>query len=274
MSRGALWLAAASLLLAGCAGAAPSRSAAAPAPASGLGRVDGVAYDTEFNPLPRVRVSLSGHPITVYSDRRGAFSLVDVEPGPRELEAHLEGYRPSKLGVDVAAGEILTVRLELDAIPKTVSYHELVLYTGHMTLGVATPLYAARPGLGVQDELVFPRNLSVGAHAALMEMTWQTSSPVGSDRFQLDASIDGLLYNQSVGPSPLVNRVEPLKHAVDVMLTQSIWLPRTCDYYTTATCVADPPDTLIGIAIDQRFDLYSTVFYGSRRPQEYTAVPP
>lgn len=274
MSRGALWLVAASLFLAGCADAAPTRPAATSAPAPEVGRIDGVAYDTEFNPLPRVRVSLAGHPITVYSDRRGAFSLVDVEPGPRELEAHLEGYRPSKLGVDVAAGETLTVRLELEAIPKAVSYQELVLYAGHMTLGFATPLYAVRPGLGVQDELVFPRNLSVGAHAALLEMTWQASSPAGSDRFQLDASIDGLLYNQSVGPSPLVNRVEPLKPAVDVMLTQSIWLPRTCDYYTTATCVADPPDTLIGIAIDQRFDLYSTVFYGSRRPQEYTAVPP
>lgn len=262
------------VVLSGCAGT--GTQTAAPTTTTPLtrdsGTLEGIVYDAEFTPLQGARVSVSDHPVTVTTDGRGAFTISDVHPGDHNIEATLAGYRSASQRVSVAAGEILSMRLELDAIPTIEVYPELVQYTGHMTVGLATVLYAIRPGTELEDELEFRRDVNPGAKTLVATMTFTRTSPAGAEKFQLDSILGEILYNQTYGESPLLNRVDDVPVGT-VEASHSIWLPRTCDYFILATCYGDPPSSVFQFALDQRFDVYSTLFYGGEAPAEYTGLP-
>ncbi len=262
------------VILSGCAGTA--QQTAAPTTTTPLtrdsGRLEGIVYDAEFTPLKGARVNVSNHPVSVTTDGRGAFVVDDVAPGEHTIAASLAGYRSASQRVSVAAGEILSMRLELDAIPAIEIYPELIQYTGHMTVGLATVLYAIRPGTELDDELEFSRDVNPGATTLVATMTFTRTSPAGAEKFQLDSILGEILYNQTYGESPLLNRVDDVP-AGTVQASHSIWLPRTCDYFILATCYADPPSSVFQFALDQRFDVYSTLFYGGEAPADYTGLP-
>lgn len=262
------------LMLSGCAGAPkPTAITDSPAPAlSNSGRLEGVVYDAELNPLQGARVAVTDHPVTVSTNGRGAFIIDDVAPGDHTIEATLPGYRTASQRVSVAAGEILSMRLELDVIPTLEVYPELVQFTGHMTVGVATALYAIRPGTELEDQLEFHRDVNPGATTLIATMTFTRTSSAGAEKFQLDSILGDVLYNQTYGESPLHNRVDDVPTGT-LRASHSIWLPRTCDYFVLASCYADPPSTLFQFALDQRFDVYSTLFYGGPAPTDYTGLP-
>jgi hypothetical protein len=262
-----------SLALSGCADGEPKTGPPALAPsAPEVGRLEGVVYDGEFSPLRGVRVTLTDHATVALTDGRGAFFINDIPPGDYVVEAGLTGYRGASQRISVGAGEILSLRLELEVIPIVVAYPELIQYTGHMTVGVATALYAFRPGTEVEDQLEFSRDLADDARAWVAAMAFLRTSPAGAEKFQLDSILDGILYNQTYGESPLLNRVDQLP-AGGRLAQHSIWLPRTCDYYILATCYADPPSSMLQFALDQRFEIYSTIFYGGPAPTDYTGLP-
>jgi hypothetical protein len=238
-----------SLALSGCADGEPKTGPPALAPsAPEVGRLEGVVYDGEFSPLRGVRVTLTDHATVALTDGRGAFFINDIPPGDYVVEAGLTGYRGASQRISVGAGEILSLRLELEVIPIVVAYPELIQYTGHMTVGVATALYAFRPGTEVEDQLEFSRDLADDARAWVAAMAFLRTSPAG------------------------LNRVDQLP-AGGRLAQHSIWLPRTCDYYILATCYADPPSSMLQFALDQRFEIYSTIFYGGPAPTDYTGLP-
>lgn len=262
------------LALSGCTAAPKATvSTTTAAHSAEVGRLEGVVYDTEFSPLKGARVTVSGHDVVVTTDGRGAFGVDDVLPGEHTVEATLDGYRRAWQRVDVGAGEILSMRLELEAIPTVVAYPELVQYTGHMTVGFATALYAVRPGTELEDELEFERDANADPRTLVVGIVFTRTSPAGAEKFQLDSILDGVLYNQTYGESPLLNRVDDVPRTTQ-RVGHSIWLPRTCDYYILATCYADPPSSLVQFALDQRFDVYSTLFYGGPAPSDYAGLPP
>ena len=261
------------LTVSGCAGAPkPASKTDAPPTLPDTGRLEGIVYDAEFTPLQGVRVTVSDHPVSVTTDGRGAFGIDGVAPGEHTVDAALAGYRGASQRVSVAAGEILSMRLELDAIETIEVYPELVQFTGHMTIGIATALYAIRPGTELEDQLEFEREVKPDARTLVATMTFTRTSPAGAEKFQLDSILGEVLYNQTYGESPLLNRVDDVPVGTEVA-SHSIWLPRTCDYFILATCYADPPSSLFQFALDQRFDVYSTIFYGGPAPADYTGLP-
>ena len=260
------------LLFSGCASTGtPSKvQATQPAPRD-AGRLEGIVYDAEFNPLKGVRVNVSDHPVSVFTDGRGTFAVDEVSPGEHTVLAELAGYRQATQRVQIAAGEIRSMRLELEPVKTVETYAELIQYSGHMTVGLATALYAVRPGTELEDELEFTRDIDLGAETLVATMVFTRTSAAGAEKFQLDSILDGVLYNQTYGESPLLNRVDEVPQGA-TRAQHSIWLPRTCDYYIVATCYADPPSSVVQFALDQRFDVYSTIFYGGPAPPGYTGL--
>lgn len=82
------------------------------------GAILGLALDVEKVPLANVTVALGeGASVrTTTSSLAGEFGFNDLEPGPYKLFAQKLGYRSAATKVDVVAGEVTSVRLELAAL--------------------------------------------------------------------------------------------------------------------------------------------------------------
>jgi len=82
------------------------------------GAILGLAVDVEKVPLANVTVALGeGASVrTTTSSLAGEFGFNDIEPGSYKLFAQRLGYRSAATKVDVVAGEVTQVRLELAAL--------------------------------------------------------------------------------------------------------------------------------------------------------------
>lgn len=79
-----------------------------------LGAVRGTVSRPDGAPLGDVRLSVSSSNAEVASSADGTFMLSALPTGTHILEARGVGYSPRRMPVDIIAGEVLTVSLEMD----------------------------------------------------------------------------------------------------------------------------------------------------------------
>ncbi|MBI2077416.1 MAG: carboxypeptidase regulatory-like domain-containing protein [Euryarchaeota archaeon] len=274
------------ILLSGCTGAAPAAVAdASTPPAAGTGTVAGVITDDESKPVTGATVAFLDEPSTAESDFEGRFAITGVAPGSHSLVTQALGYEGFSKKIDVVSGETTTVNILLTPIAVETSRQEGYQLDAYMQFGASTPVVTARPGILLNDKLIFEKEVAGGVMSLVTAMTWDSSAPATAKKMRLDVIVGTSLKNQTNAKSPMMNVAEECeepKTDCDVLFKKksnvqhSIWIPFTCPYTqpTSDACTADPPSGFVVVVVEQRYKLYVTSFWGEVAPVDYTGLPP
>lgn len=256
--------AAALLLLAGCA-------AAAPRPAEGVSpgaAVEGVIVTGAIVPLQGATVSLAPAGKTAVSDADGRFRFEAVPAGDHFLTATHAGYLPTQAAVTVEDGIAPPlVQLVLDADRATSPYVEAYSFQGYLDLSFhAGDVSGSAGGLFGQPRIGTGFTLASRLpDLAQAEMVWTPTQEM-SRALQLTATPQNGSAVQTVqaaadGPSPLLLRV-------GASVLQGWGMQGGQDLGMGAFVGNNTPPPLpgVGFAMQQPFDLYAHLFYGYLPP--------
>lgn len=259
------------------------------------GIIRGLVVDDAIRPVAGAKVVLQATPPQeATSSAEGLFGFEDLEPGTYFLQVSRLGYVGAQVSAEVVAGlqepPIVRVLLAPDA-SFVVPYYEQFIFEGFMECSAGAAAaggYAYHNTCSVSDE-AFPNDKTTERHVlsgypswVQSEMIWQSTQSVSrslslnfhySDPDETDGQKD-----QSVeGESPLTNTmdnetakefIEGLEYEPGDNLTLRIRI------FTRATDGTGP-----ALTVQQRFTVYTTVFYGYLPPAGWTLresgeVPP
>ena len=278
-----------SMVLAGCtSGASPSTAGSAAPSAtvtSETGSVSGLITDDETKPVGQVTVALLELPsAATESDEAGRYTINQVPPGTYALVTQKLGYQESSKRIDVKVGEVTTVNILLTPIAIETSRQEGYQLDAYMQFGASTPVVTARPGILLNDKLIFSKDVAGGVMSLVTAMTWDSSAPATAKKMRLDVIVGTALKNQTNAKSPMMNIAEECeeeKTGCDPVFKKkasvqhSIWIPFTCPYTqpTSESCTSEPPSGYVVVVVEQRYKLYVTSFWGDVAPADYTGLP-
>lgn len=225
MRGGLPFLAAATLLFAGCAGTSgvgpeelPTETDPGVGPKTGAdrGAIQGVVMDDQFAPLLNASVSLEttdAKPTQIAlasTEESGRFSFSLVEPGTYRARATLLGFSEGASLVQVSAGEVTEVRITLTVRPIDLPYVDVRVFNGiagcdsvgvivsFVTIGGICPTQASSaPG--------YSTNYTDSWRYLVWELTWDSATEflgflVSPSTFTCDQEP---CYGVTVGPPPL-----------------------------------------------------------------------
>ncbi|HLE46893.1 MAG TPA: hypothetical protein VI818_01250, partial [Candidatus Thermoplasmatota archaeon] len=110
-----------------------------------------------------------------------------------------------------------------------------------------------------EDKSYLATNVTKGLEAVVSEYVWQASGPTTSDRFMIEMRLDNAQsYAWVTGGSPLVVRQDDMDAKSPKVLHQWVWMPWNSVY----------------VSYQQKFEDWTSVFYGGPAPENYTALPP
>lgn len=282
-----------SIFLSGCtsgdAKAAPSSIAPAPSATvtAETGSVSGTITDDEAKPVSGVTVALlEVASATTESDATGRFTINQVAPGTYSLVTQKLGYKESSARINVVAGEVTTKNILMTPIAIDTARQEQYQLDAYMQAGASTPVVTARPGILLNDKLIFNNDVAGGVLSLITAMAWESSAPLTAKKMRLDVLTGGSVKNVTNAKSPMMNIVEDCDDETRSDCSQvfkkkttvqhSIWIPFTCPYTqpTSADCTSDPPSGYVVVVYEQRYKLYVTSFWGGVAPVDFTGLPP
>lgn len=306
----AAWLACFLLIagpvLAGCLGGGESEALAerddgAPFDET-TGAIEGAVLTPELFPVANAVVGIPEIEVQTHTDEDGTFLLDHVRPGEHRVVVQALGYESFAKTVDVVVGQITTVQFTIAVLPVEEAYHDVFPFSGYEScqwyvpigLSTCTLPYAQAYGLlhqngvnlsqyglpedplpsrdkynftmtenhtGVISELIWEAASAAATHQALIiACGWW--DPVLDECVPPGETTTGVRYFGEVGTSPIQihwTHPEP-DHLPWVMSRANV---------NGNTSEGKPA----GIALDQRIEMYNTVFYGADPPTHYTAGP-
>ena len=275
-------------LLAGCAG----KSAQTPVATSSsivaneedVGSVQGLVVDDAQLPIEGAAVRADDDAAARrITDAQGRFEI-DLAPGAHVLLVERAGYTAATSNIEVAVAEIVATTIVLNeiptSVPRVVSYTaEAIIELGVNALGVY--YYGNSSGSQYRD-IFYP--MDADAQSAVTGLRWTAASPASAKWMMLslwlsDPQCRGWCkeVGQNIGRSPLVVQVDNIPIARDdhwdLSLNPYIAIEPPC-MVATATRCAEAPDAVAQLALDQRFQLYTTLFFVDPAPAEYDPFPP
>lgn len=290
------------LLLAGCAGrASPAGDSGAPDPEAVLGSIGGIVFDDERRPVPQARLTLVERNREEQADSGGRFVFLRLAPGEYTVRAAAAGFQPGSQQVALAAGENVILRIELLPLPAPVAHfvvdqfaahHACMLYTLVYVTHCSAPYtiaYESLRGQGVDPgayglppdplENAYRHNFTVEANSTgiVSELVWTPNAdatrymwftlscgwydPVSDGCLPPGATQAAPSYAGKRGPGPL--RIQ-WEHP------NPEWLP----WVMAKARVTGDIDQYVGLSLDQRLDMFNTVFYGGPVPEDWSILPP
>lgn len=299
-----LWL---GVILAGCAGSSTPQSALDPPPADSdqVGGLQGSVYDDERRPIEGANVALLPLGRNDTTDANGRFSFRQIPIGDYLLQVTKPGFHNLSQNASVAPKRTTSVVLLVLPLPADVSYHVTFPYSGHhqcmvytnVFLGSCSHAYTAAHGTlrsngvnlsqyGAPADVLDNRyryNFSAERdHVEIVsELVWKAATEA-SRYFVLQLScpwynpaVDECVkpgettwanentYVKARGVSPL--RVEWSGHESQVYEKQTTWI-------MSRAYLSGPADRPAGAALDQKLDMYNTVFYGAPAPSDWSVA--
>lgn len=256
--------------------AQPKASTSAPVPTvdDSTGSVTGRVLDEEMQPIAGADVGIRGQlSLVAKTDNLGRFTINGVTPGKLVLDVQRLGFESSTKSVDVAAGEVSEVQIVLVALMvEPEGFVQMIPLKAYMQFGATTPVVTLRPGILLNDKLIFTNSMNKGVRHTLSEMSWQSSAPLAAKKMRLDTTADGKALSNRSAPSPLTVFHEYLNTTKKADIVHNVWLPFSCDIFMPTTCTG-VPDSLAVVVYEQRFDIYISLFFSKDREAGYTAVP-
>lgn len=274
----------AALVLAGCAqpAAAPlsvsSTSMAASrdvgdeaSPVAEKGAIQGTVIDDESAPLANVAVTLVELDESAVTGSDGVFEFLNVPVGTVLLAANKPGYASQAIKLEVIAGDAVTHRFQLtplagnatffEVLPRTL-LHQTEASLATWTVGYyATALNQTEPTLFCQGcRWLIPTQAKpetmvleiLGQHAVPNPVTGDTEAyyVYGGRNVTTEDTLFGSAENL------------PVNHVFassDVGKYREFLTMYFCDFYW--------------VCVNEKRDLWVTLFYGAPAPEGYTAVP-
>lgn len=296
-------------LLGGCVGAgAPS---AGPPSSEELleaneGLIRGRVLDEELRGLSNATVAVASVSLIATTGDDGAFSLPPLPAGTYDVSAYALGYEAQARRIQLEAGRTVDALFTLRQLASAEAYFELFPYVGfescqwyfegaiahcslpytqaHGTLrenGVNLSQYGLPPDIMDNRDRY---NFTVGPnHTGIVsELVWQAASaaatwqalvlacgwydPLWDECVPPGETHTGLRYHFVVGRSPIQLVWKMNQEELDY-LKRSPWVFSRANVYGSDAVAA-------GFALDQRIEMFNTVFYGADPPEGYTAGPP
>lgn len=274
------------------------------------GSIKGTVGSDLFEPLGGATVAIveTGDQTTVA--KNGEFVLNDIEPGRFTLIASALGYEQAKRAVDVTAGEVSEVRVQLVRLASDDPYVELIDHSGIISYGAAwtaelpvigclfvdspsvpgAPDYnpdacgqlSSAPAGSTQPEFAVTDDVKT----ILVEMVWHPAGPLG-EFLKIDlvcplvprGFLGQVSDEEHICYFPTTSRDSPIIHRID----EAHWVDN--DYNATGTWVArvfPSYGTLgtyelagidLGVTYQQEFTVYITVFHKEPAPEGYSSIP-
>ncbi len=266
------------------------------------GAIEGAVLTPELFPVQDAVVGIPALEVQTFTDEAGKFLLGHVPAGEHRVVVQAIGHESVANRVDVVAGEILSIQFSIAVLPVAEAYHELFPFSGYQScqwyvpigLSTCTLPYAQAYGFlhqngynlsqyGLPEDPLPSRDkynftMSGNHTGVISELIWEPASAAASHQALIiacgwwDPVLDecvppgetttGVRYFGKVGTSPIQihwTHPEP-DHLPWVMSRANV---------NGNTSEGKPA----GIALDQRIDMYNTVFYGAEPPTQYTAGP-
>ncbi|HEX9816475.1 MAG TPA: carboxypeptidase-like regulatory domain-containing protein [Candidatus Thermoplasmatota archaeon] len=296
-------LLAVAVLLAACLGGEPSSTSDSESLLTDeTGAIAGTIVSDSLEPLGNVAISLDGAPGMAFSDDDGTFQLGLVQPGTHELGFVREDFLEATKQVQVDAGAVANLRVTLVLRPSLQSYVRIEQDTGFIgcTLTMRDPVVSpegrAKAAMCTivaevggastldQSQIEYPPESLDGIGDMLGEATWVSTQTLGRGLFinywlfhpGVHATInDAWDLNWSAGPSPLGVWV-PIERVHEVVAENQADCADLCNvfvllYSSPQTATSAPVD--VGLAVDQRFEMYRSTSFHDRLPSDFTALP-
>ncbi|HEX9816531.1 MAG TPA: carboxypeptidase-like regulatory domain-containing protein [Candidatus Thermoplasmatota archaeon] len=294
------------ILLAGCAGegsqAVPSGAEVVSSNSDdAVGAVSGTVVDDERRPLIDVTVRLDPAQRSTKTNGEGRFVFARVPVGVYALNASVSGYHSSELRVNITEGRTETALVTLVALPSAVAYYETFPYAGVQSCMIYTSVYLAscsQPytavyytalGAGVNlSQFGLPTDPIDNKYRAsfevrenytglVSELAW-TAATDASRYYKLvlscpwyDPVIDDCVPPGETGPTneatyAVARGVSPLRIELNPKDIRADWLPTIM----VRAYLSGPVERPAGAALDQRIEMYNSVFYGLDVPRDWT----
>lgn len=225
--------------------------------------------DQEMVPIEGADVGVVGQAkLAAKTDAAGRFTLNEVAPGNYNLIAQRLGFDAASKAIMVVAGEVTPVNFSLVAIATAGPTHQLIPYNGFLNLGGSV---GVREGAAytvyfndANTRMFFETNVTKGLTAVIDGMRWGSSAPLTTKWFMLDMQVDGVRKNRTSGASPLVERLDDLEITKKGKIGHQVWV--------AWGSVSEPASAAV-VVYQQKFELYTTVFYGGPIPDGYDPFP-
>lgn len=286
--RSALFLASLLLLLplSGCFGADDSSKQAAPIeedpnalPEGVTNILQGRVLGSDEGPIADVTVELISLNATNATNELGEYRFMNLEPRDYLVVASKEGYRTVTQRAIVEEGNIYELNFLLVERPNIVPYDELHIFKGFISCQFAygtNPENQQRQDCGTAD----PNNnqakeftLGVNAAQVQIEAVWTKKSDAAKELSMTVESVgfghQDIIFGQDNGETgmkmvvsqSLVQKYYPLGGQLRISMAAA------------ASLFGDEAAADGGLALQQDFTLYVSIFYVEPGPNSYSAVP-
>jgi hypothetical protein len=297
------------LFLAGCVGSGPDATGAGGNEVEvdeNSGLVKGRVLDEEFRPIPEATVAIASESLVVQTGPDGDFLLGPLAPGAYDVSAYALGHGSLARRVQVEAGVATEVTFALPLLPSGAAFYEVFPYVGfeacqwyfegaiaHCTLpytqahgtlnesGVNLQAYGIPRDLqdnrdrynftvgqnhtGIVSELIWvPASAAAVYQALILACGWY--DPLWDECVPPGETHTGIRYHFVVGTNPIRHEwkmdEEQLAYA-----KKSPWVMSRANVYGSDSIA-------VGLAFEQRIEMFNTVFYGADPAEGYSAGPP
>ncbi len=266
----------------------------------------GQVLDEEFRAIPNATVGVASTTLVTQTNEAGDFEIGPLDPGSYDVSAYALGYGALARRVDVVAGQSVDVTFALPILASRAAFYESFPYVGfeacqwyfegtiaHCTLPY-TQVYGTAERNGVNlSQYGLPRdvqdnrdryNFTVRAdHTGIVsELVWQATSAAATSQALILAcgwydplwdecvppgeTHTGIRYHGVVGTNPI--RLEwKLDDEQLKYLEKSPWIMSRANVHGSEVVAG-------GFALDQRVEMFNSVFYGADPPEGFSAGPP
>lgn len=287
-------LAVLAIVTAGCGGPGDSSSLSPEERVRESTGIRGTVTDDAFVPVEDAVVTLRTDKRQVRTGADGAYEFLGLEPGNHLVSVAKFGFAPGTFHVQVWATAVAELDIPLKPVPTGEPYYNVFPFGGFITCEAAVgsvPQDTVYTDCGVEAEDLQEDlrrqdvEFEYGAYRVLAELDWEPVTPAakrltfaigdgretaGSDPFHVVQQGPGARVFLVRGTLNLVFGDDGGIADVTVQAAPAIDEHGCCQ---TAFDTAQHPPVSAGLAFQQGFDVYSTVFYFSHGAPGFSAIP-
>lgn len=237
-----------------------------------MGRITGRVVDDEKLPMATVQVLLVGLERVAVTDLQGVFGFEDVPIGKHVLEARYGNFTPVRKEVEVQVGKTTIVTIEAGFSAQTTRpHHVLLIDRGYMGCNVnhlACPNY---PSPNEKTSILVPFEANLWHVLAEVVINRSSLVPEILQRYTFQVYLkDQRAPLQTInGFPPYFNLSEPAGNIDPAKYSPFRFVVMSKEQNSQV-----PPGNLPGLAFEQTYTQYTTLFYLERPSPGYTALPP